>query len=290
MSAALLAAAESPLAIICGGGSLPFAVADAVIRRGRRVVLFGIRGVADAARIVNYPHEWGALGQFGKLQRRLRQAGCREIVFIGTLVRPSLRDVRLDFKTITLLPKIAAAFRGGDNHLLSGVGAIFEQHGFRLLGAHEVAPEILMPEGTLGRIQPTKQDRADIDKGFAYLRAAGPYDVGQAVVVSDRHVLAVEAIEGTDQMLARVAALRASGRIGARSGCGVLVKAPKPAQDRRFDLPSLGPQTIEGVANAGLAGLAVIAGETIVAEPTNVAEAADRLNVFVAGLKASPAP
>ncbi|HET7849950.1 MAG TPA: UDP-2,3-diacylglucosamine diphosphatase LpxI [Pseudolabrys sp.] len=286
MSGAAAGVENSPLAIICGGGNLPFSVADAVIRRGRRVVLFGIRGVADAAKVAGYPHHWNGLGQFGRLQRLLREAGCRDVVFIGALVRPSLRQVRLDFKTLTLLPKIAAAFRGGDNHLLSGIGSIFEQHGFRLVGAHEVAPEILMSEGPLGRIQPADQDLADIETGFAYLRAAGPYDVGQAVVVSGRHVLAVEAIEGTDQMLARVAALRASGLIRAPAGSGVLVKAPKPAQDRRFDLPSLGPQTIEGAAKAGLAGIAVVAGETIVAEPAQVAATADRRDVFVVGMKA----
>ncbi len=286
MSAAATGVEDSPLAIVCGAGSLPFAVADAVIRRGRRVVLFGISGVADAAKIAEYPHRWGSVGQFGRLQRLLRDAGCRDVVFIGALVRPSLRQLRLDFKTLTLLPKIAAAFRGGDNHLLSGVGTIFEQHGFRLVGAHDVAPEILMPEGPLGKIHPSQQDREDIETGFAYLRAAGPYDVGQAVVVSGRHVLAVEAIEGTDRMLARVAELRVSGRIRAPAGRGVLVKAPKPTQDRRFDLPSVGPQTVEGVAKAGLAGLAVIAGETIVADPAEVAAAEDRLKVFVVGMKA----
>ena len=289
MIAAMTGAADGPLAIICGGGSLPFAVADAATKRGRRVVLFAIRGAADPERIAQYPHQWGSVGQFGRLQRMLNDAGCREVVFIGSLVRPAFWQLRLDFKTLTLLPRLAAAFRGGDNHLLSGVGDIFERNGFRLLGAHEVAPEILMPESALGKTHPSDQDRNDIETGFAYLRAAGPYDVGQAVVVSDRHVLAVEAIEGTDRMLARVAELRASGSIRAPAGRGVLVKAPKPAQDRRFDLPSIGPQTIEGVAKAGLAGLAVVAGETIIAEPAQVAAAADRLNVFVTGMKAATA-
>ncbi|HEX5508824.1 MAG TPA: DUF1009 domain-containing protein, partial [Pseudolabrys sp.] len=166
MTAAMTGAAGSPLAIICGGGSLPFAVADAATKRGRRVVLFAIRGAADPERIEQYPHQWGSVGQFGRLQRMLNDAGCREVVFIGSLVRPALWQLRLDFKTLTLLPRLAAAFRGGDNHLLSGVGDIFERNGFHLLGAHEVAPEILMPEGALGKTHPSDQDRNDIETGF----------------------------------------------------------------------------------------------------------------------------
>jgi DUF1009 family protein len=118
------------------------------------------------------------------------------------------------------------------------------------------------------------------------LRAAGPFDVGQAVVVAGKHVLAVEAIEGTDQMLARVADLRANGRLRALAGPGVLVKAPKVGQDRRFDLPSIGPQTVEGVARAGLAGIAVLAGAAVIAEPGRLVRAADRANIFVVGVSA----
>jgi DUF1009 family protein len=204
-------------------------------------------------------------------------------VFIGSLVRPSLWQIRFDFKTLLLLPQIAAAYRGGDDHLLSRVGRFFEQNGFRVLGAHEVAPQILVPEGTLGRALAAERDRADIALGFDYLRTTGPFDVGQAVVVAGKHVLAVEAAEGTDQMLARVAELRASGRVFAPAGSGVLVKAPKPRQDRRFDLPSIGPLTVEGVARAGLAGIAVVAGGTVVAEPERLVAAADRANIFVVG-------
>jgi DUF1009 family protein len=187
-----------------------------------------------------------------------------------------------------LLPRIAAAFRGGDDHLLSNVGRLVEQQGLRLLGAHEVAPEILVPQGALGRVQPSERDRADIALGFDYLRAAGPFDVGQAAVVTDKRVLAVEAAEGTDQMLTRVAQLRECGRIGTPKGAGVLVKAPKPNQDRRFDLPSIGPQTVEGVVRAGLAGIAVASGETVIAEPERLVAAADRADIFVVGTPAGP--
>ena len=289
MSAAPDLSQEAPLALICGGGSLPLAVADSVAARRRGVLLFPLHGAANPADFEHRPHHWLYFGQSGKFARLARAAGCRDVVFIGSLVRPAFWQIRPDFKTLKLMPRVAAAFRGGDDHLLSSIGRLFEQEGFRLLGAHEVAPEILMPQGTLGRVQPSERDRVDIALGLDYLHAAGPYDVGQAVVVAGKHVLAVEAAEGTDQMLARVAEMRATGRVRAPAGSGVLVKAPKHGKDQRFDLPSIGPQTIDGVARAGLAGIAVVAGETIVAEPELLVQAADRANIFVVGAPAGSA-
>jgi DUF1009 family protein len=277
---------DAPLALICGGGSLPLAVTDYAAARGRSVLLFPLHGAANPADYVGRPHHWLYLGQSGKFARIARAAGCRDLVFIGSLVRPALWQIRPDLKTLMIMPRIAAAFRGGDDHLLSSIGRLVEREGFRLLGAHEVAPEILMPEAALGRVQPSERDCFDIASGLDYLRAAGPYDVGQAVVVAGKHVLAVEAAEGTDAMLARVADMRASGRVRTPSGSGVLVKAPKRGQDKRFDLPSIGPQTVDGVARAGLAGIAVVAGSTIIAEPVALTAAADRANIFVIGTPA----
>jgi DUF1009 family protein len=277
---------DAPLALICGGGSLPLAVTDYAAARGRSVLLFPLHGAANPADYVGRPHHWLYLGQSGKFARIARAAGCRDLVFIGSLVRPALWQIRPDLKTLMIMPRIAAAFRGGDDHLLSSIGRLVEREGFRLLGAHEVAPEILMPEAALGRVQPSERDCFDIASGLDYLRAAGPYDVGQAVVVAGKHVLAVEAAEGTDAMLARVADMRASGRVRTPSGSGVLVKAPKRGQDKRFDLPSIGPKTVEGVARAGLAGIAVVAGSTIIAEPVALTAAADRANIFVIGTPA----
>jgi len=276
----------SPLAIICGGGSLPFAVADAAAKRGRRPVLFALRGAADPQRVAAYPHHWGFPGQFGRFCRAARAEGCRDVVLIGNLVRPTVWQIRPDFKTLRLLPRLIKLFRGGDNHLLSGIAEIFQEHGFRLLGAHEVAPELLMPVGALGRCQPTPRDRSDIARGLAFLHATGPFDVGQAVVVADQRILTVEAAEGTDEMLARLAELRRKGRIRAPAGVGVLVKAPKPGQDRRVDLPSIGPSTIEGAARAGLAGVAVVAGSAIVAEAERIGASADQARIFVIGVGA----
>lgn len=280
-----------PLAIVCGGGSLPIAVAEAAQRQGRRVVLLAIRGAADAERISAFPHHWISPGQLGRNFRLLRAERCRDLVFIGNVTRPTLAQAaRVDFFTLRLLPQLIRVFRQGDDGLLSGLGSILEQHGFRLLGAHQVAPELLMPLGALGASKPGDGDWADIKRALALLHATGPFDVGQAAVISDNRVLAIEAAEGTDHMLARLAELRRSGKIHAREKAGVLVKAPKLKQDRRFDLPSIGPRTIEGVTAAGLAGIAVVAGSTMVAEPDRLTAAADRANVFVVGVPADGTP
>lgn len=283
------AAGQSPLALICGGGSLPLAVADYVAARGRPVLLFPLQGIARPEDYANRPHTWIRIAMFGAFARAARAAGCHELVMIGSLVRPSFWQLRFDLTTLMLLPRIAAAFHGGDDHILSSGVKLIEEQGFRVLGAHEVAPEILVPEGALSRAQPSERDRADIELGLDYLRATGRFDVGQAVVVSGKHVQAVEAAEGTDGMLNRIAELRASGRVRTPAGSGVLVKAPKLGQDLRFDMPSIGPRTVEGVVHAGLAGIAVVAGSTVVAESEQLIAAADRANIFVVGTPAGNA-
>jgi hypothetical protein len=275
---------EPALAIICGGGSLPFALADAARRRGRRVVLFALRGWADPQRIAAYPHHWIWIGQFGRFMRIAAAEGCRDVVFIGSVGRPSFWQMRPDVRTLRLMPRIIRLFRGGDDHLQSGVGRIFEEHGFRLLGPPDIAPELLMPHGPIGARLPNERDRADIARGLALLRATSPFDIGQAAIVADNQVLAVEGPEGTDMTLARVAELRRDGRIRTPVGTGVLVKAVKVGQDHRIDLPSIGPHTVDGATAAGLAGIAVIAGSTIVAEPERIAAAADRARIFVVGV------
>lgn len=290
MSDVAAARQDGPLALICGGGSLPLAVADFVAASGRPVVLFPLHGAAEGTAVERHRHHWIYIGQIGKFLRRARAEGCRDVVFIGALVRPSIWQVHPDLVGLSFLRRTLAAYRGGDNHLLSSMGKVLEGEGFRLLGAHEVAPQILMPAGAIGRMRPTERDSADIALGLDYLHAAGPFDVGQAVIVAGRHVLAVEAAEGTDAMLYRMAEMRANGRVRGAAGTGVLVKAPKPNQDRRFDLPSIGPKTVEGAARAGIAGIAVVAGATIIAEPHLLMAAADRAGIFVVGVPAGSAP
>lgn len=272
--------------IVSGSGALPFAVADSLLARGRVPVVLGIRGFCDPERITRYRHHWVALGQLGRLTRLLRAERCRDVMFIGGLVRPALSEIRLDFGTLRVTPRIIAAFRGGDNHLLTGIGRIMEMHGFRMVGVRDVAPDLLMPEGLLTRTAPDESAKADIDKGLGLLRALSPFDVGQAAVVIDGNVVAVEDIEGTDALLARVARLRSEGRVKSKAGRGVLIKAPKTDQDLRFDLPTFGPRTVEGAIVAALGGIAIVAGHTLMAEPEKVVAAADKARLFLTGLPA----
>lgn len=278
-------ALSSTVGIVAGSGVLPFSVAELLQARGIAPVLFAIRGFCDPVRVARFPHHWVALGQVGRLTRLMRSEGCGDIVFIGGLVRPALSEVRLDWGTLRAIPAIAAALRGGDDHLLKGVSRIFERHGFRVVGIKDVAPELLMPEGSITRRAPDAEAIADIAIGRELMRAISPFDVGQAVVVIDGHVVCVEDIEGTDGLLARVARLRVENRIRAKPGRGVLVKTPKAQQDLRFDLPTLGPTTINGVVAAGLAGIGIVAGQTMVAEADLMTAKADQAGVFVTGLR-----
>jgi DUF1009 family protein len=275
-------AGRAPLAIISGGGSLPFAVAEAARRQGRDIVLFALRGFADADRVAAYPHHWIRYGELGRFCRIARREGCHDVVLIGSVVRPTLWQIWPDLAALRMMPQVIRMLRGGDDHLLSGVMRILEQLGFHPIGAHQIAPEILMPEGLVGRLTPGAAERGDIALGLALLAAIGEFDVGQAAVVAGGQVLAVEAAGGTDEMLTQLAELRRKGRV--RSTGGVLVKAPKAAQDRRIDLPAIGPRTITGAAGAKLAGIAVVAGAAVMAEPEHVANAADRAGLFVIGV------
>lgn len=274
---------REPLGIVCGAGSFPIAVAEAVERTGRPVVLLALHGFADPA-VERFTHEWTHFGAFGRLVSLARKHHLRDMVAIGSVFRPHLKDFRLDWTTLRILPRLARLYRGGDDHLLSGVAEIVGEFGFRLLSIAEIAPELLVPAGVLGRHKPSPEDEIDITFGMDLLRALGPFDVGQAAAVAGRRVLAVEAAEGTMVMLARLAELRKGGRLQLPKRAGVMVKAPKPSQDRRIDLPAIGAETVEQAAAAGLSGIAVEAGGTIVPDIAALVRAADAAGLFVTGV------
>jgi len=265
---------------------MPFAVANSLAARGIDSVVFALKGSCDPKATKRFRHHWISVGQFGRAEKLFRAENCRDLIFIGTLERPALSEIRLDWKTLRVIGQVWKAFRGGDDHLLSSMGRMLEQDGFRMVGVKDVAPDLLMPEGCVTRRMPDRDAEADIARGQDVLRALGPFDVGQAVVVIDGHVVAVEDIEGTDGLLARIARLRSEGRIRAKTARGVLVKGPKSRQDLRFDLPTVGPRTVEGAAAASLAGIAIVAGNTIAVEPQTMIECADAAGLFVTGLPA----
>lgn len=271
-----------PLAIIAGGGTLPCAVADAAKSQGREVHIIGIHGEADAG-IERFPHAWVKWGEVGKLFATLEECGCRDLVIVGGVARPDLANVKFDFGAIKNLPFLLSLGLGGDDNVLSSVVRFLENKGYRVHGAGDVAPELLAGKGKLGAKSPSAEDKADIDTAFLVVQALGRLDVGQAAVVAKGHVLAVEAAEGTDAMLARCAELRRWDDRRRRDRAGVLVKAPKPGQEERVDLPAIGPETVRKAAHAGLAGIAVAAGLVLVADRAAAVAAADELGLFLLG-------
>jgi len=273
---------EGRLGIIAGRGPLPCVLAESATARGLPLHIVAIRGEAREE-IERFPHTWIKWGEIGKMFAALDKNGCGDLVIIGGVNRPDLANVRFDLGAIKTLPFLLSLGKGGDDHVLSRIVRFFEDKGYRVHGAGDVAPELLAGEGRLGDRAPSAEDRADIATAFQVVSALGRFDVGQAAVVVKGHVLAVEAAEGTDAMLVRCAELRELGRTGRRTRAGVLVKAPKPGQEERVDLPTIGPETVGKAAAAGLAGIAVAAGQVLMAERAATIEAANQHGLFLVG-------
>jgi hypothetical protein len=272
--------AEMPrhLGIIAGGGALPARVAAAARAAGRAVFIVGLEGFVDTALIAPWPHEIRRLGAAARIIAALREHGCQDLVMIGPVRRPSLMDLRPDAEGAKLLARIGRAAFAGDDGLLAAVIRVLTEEGFRVVGMHEIMREAVAPAGVLTRTRPDAQAMADIDRGVQVAKLLGSADVGQGCVVQQGLVLAVEAIEGTDAMLLRAATLRRDG-VG-----GVLVKLVKPGQDKRADLPTIGPDTVRNAAAAGLRGVAFEAEATILAEREACLAAADATGLFLLGL------
>jgi len=272
----------SVLGIIAGGGDLPKAIAESVRDDGRAVFVISLG--ADCW-VDDYPHVAVSLGEVGKVVKALREAGCTEVVLAGKLARPKFSEIKLDTKGMLVAPRIIAAARQGDDALLRAVVDTFEREGFHAIGAQEAAPGLLAEAGVMGTIKPSAEDEADVAAAFRIVRAMGALDVGQAAVVCEGLPLAVEAAEGTDAMIARIATLPAHFRGTEKHRKGVLAKAPKPIQDHKTDLPVIGLQTVHNAAEVGLAGIAVEAGGALILGKHAVIAEADRLGLFVVGVK-----
>ncbi|GAB4173914.1 MAG: UDP-2,3-diacylglucosamine diphosphatase LpxI [Thalassobaculales bacterium] len=265
------------LGIIAGGGDLPRRLAMAARARGGEPFLVALEGHCPSATVEGFEHAVVRLGAAGTVIDRLRQAGCADLVLAGPVRRPSLMELRPDARGMALLARIGYRMLGDDG-LLSAVVAALEAEGFRVVKAESLLDDLLAPEGALGRHAPDEAARADIARGRAVLAALGPLDIGQAVVVQQGMVLGIEAAEGTDGLIARCAAYR-------RPGPGaVLVKMAKPGQSDRVDVPTIGTGTVAACAAAGMAGIAVGAGNTWVVDRAAVAAAADAAGLFVVGV------
>lgn len=274
------------IGIIAGSGSLPREVAESVVARGGSVHVVMVDGAADAS-LAMFPHTVVNWAQPGRATAALRQAGVRDVVMLGGYRRPNLRTARPDLAFFQMLPAVWRLLRaGGDDAVLRGLVALFETRGLHVVGVADVARDLLIGDGPQTQREPSPQDRADAERGFALVAALGRYDIGQATVVANGRVEAIEGAEGTDRMLKRVAEARRG--LGGSARGGVLVKRPKPGQDLRVDLPAIGPSTVENAASAGLSGVAVMAGHVLCAERARVIAEANARELFVAGFGKQP--
>lgn len=274
------------LGILAGAGDLPRRLAAACARAGRGCFVVAFEGQTRAEDVEGLPHAWSRLGAAGHTIALLKRAGAVDVVMVGAMKRPSLLMLKPDAKGAAILARIGLRALGDDG-LLRAVAAELEREGFRLVGVSDVLaeagdPPLLAPAGVLGRLAPDELAIRDIARGIEVALALGRVDVGQAVVVQQGLVLGVEAIEGTDALLARVGGLRREGP------GGVLVKATKPGQDERLDLPTIGLATVQGAMAAGLRGISVRAGASLVVDRGAVIAAADAAGLFIHGWEPDP--
>jgi len=271
---------HQPIGIIAGGGRLPVSLCEAVIKSGKDVFVCALEGFGEPD-LNNYPHRWFEIQSGMEIIKQLKLANCRQIVMIGTVKRPNDGTETSDSGGRDDTAAQLLSGGGGDDQILSGIAGFLETLGFSVIGAHEIIPENLIGNGAVGKHVHTVDNISDIAKGFEVLDVLGNLDVGQAVVVCGGYVLAIEAAEGTDEMLKRVTRLRKDGVVH-KSG-GVLVKRPKSGQDMRFDMPVIGPVTVELVAEAGLSGIVVQAGNVLCHDRQGLIKRADDLEIFVEG-------
>lgn len=263
------------LGIIAGGGSLPVRLAEVCGRAQKDFFILALQGHADEYLLNNFSHAVVRLGETGKAIALLHAAGVDKVVMAGAIGRPWLWGLRPDFRTIRVLVKLGLRMFGDDT-MLRAVARELEKEGLQVIGAHDIDPSLLTPEGVLGNVQPAPGDQDDIALGIKVSKQLGKADAGQAAVVRQGVVLGVENAKGTDSLLRRCKAGQG----------GVLVKSCKPQQDRRLDLPTIGRHTIEQAQAAGLAGIAAESGASLILERDEVVAAADKAGIFLVGFRA----
>lgn len=272
------------LGVLAGGGALPVAIVDACRQSKKPYHILPIEGSADKAWLAEHPHDWIQFGTMKRTLGILNTQGCDAIVMIGNVGRPNFRSLKVDLLGARLLPKVIAASRAGDDALLRCLVEQFEKFGLKVLGADDIVESLVVREECLTKTHPSEVNRADIEKALEIARVIGNLDIGQGAIVCRGVVLAVEAAEGTDKMLERCAALPPNIRGSITERDGVLVKAKKPKQEHRTDLPVLGVETIERASRAGLAGIAIEANNALILERESVIDRANQLGLFVIGV------
>jgi DUF1009 family protein len=276
------AKSDTRLGLIAGGGGLPIQAARACVEAGRPLFVVRLKGFADPE-MAEYPGMDAGLGEFGKVFSALKREHCEVVCFAGAVKRPDFSALKPDLRGLTAMPGLMAAARRGDDAVLRRVLWEFEREGFAIEGVHAAVSGMTMSEGPMGRLRPEARHAEDITRALQVARGIGELDIGQGAVVVDGLVLAVEAQEGTDEMLRRVSSLPAAIRGSVEARVGVLAKAPKPIQDRRVDLPTIGVTTIRNAAAAGLAGVAGEASGVLMVDREDTIAEADKLGLFIYG-------
>ena len=285
-----LPAPAGRIAVIAGGGALPVAVVRTLLARGESPLVAVVAGEAASADFAAAERFDVAVEDFGPLLARLRKDGIGRVVLAGSIARrPRLFSIRWSLRLLAGLPRAVAGLLGGDDRLLRAVIAVLEANGIHVVGAHEVVPDLLAPQGVMTRTAPSAGDRRDIEAGAEAARAIGRLDIGQAAIAIGGRAIALEGIEGTDGLLERTAAMRGHGRLAGKAG-GVLVKCCKPQQDRRADLPAIGPDTIDAAKAAGLSGIALDAGQSFILDFERTVAAADAAGLFIVGIEPGRKP
>lgn len=256
------------IALLAGRGALP---AEILARLPERPLICAMEGSEPTHVEAEVTFRLEKLGSF---LERLAKSEVTEICLAGAVTRPSIDPTAIDAATLPLVPVLQGAIAAGDDGALRAVVGIFETAGIKVRAAHEIAPDLLMDAGVPTKIQPGEIDKADATRGAEIVAAMAAADVGQACAVRAGQAIAVEGIFGTDYMLGTLAT-RPDGQ------GGLLFKAPKPGQDRRADLPTIGPATVEAVAKAGLSGLVLEAGGVIVLSRADVIAACDKYGLFL---------
>lgn len=271
--------------IVAGSGLLPIELARSLSAAGHRPVVVMVSGEADeTSELAGYENDFISLEAIAELPLVLKRHDVTHAVLAGHIGRrPRLLGMRPSFALLRAIKNIVVALAHGDDGALKVLIRHIESGGIKVVGAHEIAPDLLAPAGPFGRHQPGKADAKDLAAALAGARAIGVLDIGQAAIAIGGRVIALEGIEGTDGLLERAVSLRTHGRIAGRTG-GVLVKCAKPGQELRVDLPTIGPETVEAAHKAGLAGIGVEAGHSLVLDFGKVVQRADELGLFVFGL------
>ena len=277
---------QGRLGIVAGRGVLPSLLINACKKQHRSYTLIGLQGLARIDELGEDPKIWMRLGEAAKGFDQLRRDGVQSVVLAGKVERPSLKNLMPDWRTVKFLTRVGKrAFTDqhstGDDKLLRAVIAEIEDEGFTIEGVESVCPELIAKLGTIGRIQPSDADMKDVAVGFKAAKDLGQKDIGQAVVVQHGEIICQETETGTDRLIATAGSVKIDG-LGP-----VLVKTAKPQQDRRVDLPAIGPETVAACYAAGFRGIAVEAGSTLVLEHLVVAEAADAKGIYIVAVDGS---